>query len=142
MQDLKHYFFILHLSFQNLNLLKKWLGHPSLEIEITLQCEDCKNRTNSMNLWQKPMSSYKKKFSLGVWPFLQIRAERIGRVKNVSDPKSDGTLLNQLLKTRNFAIRPNMHFQSRIILIMGNVFLKCLDLPSKIATLPKWMFFG
>ena len=35
-----------------------------------------------------------------------------------------------------------MHFFSRIILIMGNVFLKCLDLPSKIATLPKWMVFG
>ena len=88
------------------------------------------------------MSSYKKKIFLGVCPFLQIRAERIGRVKNVSDPKSDGTLLNQLLKTRNFAIRLNMHFQSRIILIMGNVFLKCLDLPSKIATLSKWMVFG
>ena len=71
-------------------------SHPSLEIEITLQCEDCKNQTNSMNLWPKPMSSYKKNFSLAVWPFLQIRAEHIGRVKNVSDPKSDCTLLYQL----------------------------------------------
>ena len=49
--------------------------HPSLEIEITLQCVQRKNRTNPMNLWQKPMSSYKENFFLGVWPFLQIRAK-------------------------------------------------------------------
>ena len=71
-------------------------AHPSLEILITLGCAQRKQRPNSMNLWQKPMSSYKKKIFLGVCPFLQIRAERIGQVKNVSDPKSDGTLLNQL----------------------------------------------
>ena len=38
-------------------------AHPSLEIEITLQWEYCKNQTNPMNLWPKPMSFYKKKFS-------------------------------------------------------------------------------
>ena len=49
--------------------------HPSLEIEITLQCLQRKNPTNPMNLWRKPMSSYKENFFLGVWPFLQIRAK-------------------------------------------------------------------
>ena len=67
------------------------LQHPSLQIEITLQCEDCKNQTNSMNLWQKPMSSYNKNFFLGVWPFLQIKAKGYGRVKNASNQKSDTT---------------------------------------------------
>ena len=44
--------------------------HPSLEIPITLGCLRRKNRPNSMNLWQKPMSSYKTNFFLGVCPFL------------------------------------------------------------------------
>ena len=61
--------------------------------------------------------------------------------ENVSDPKSDGTLLKQLLKTRNFVLRPNMQFLTRIILIMGDVFFRRLDLPSKIATLQKCMVF-
>jgi len=44
-----------------------------------------------MNLWQKPMSSYNKKFFLGVWPFLQIKAKGYGRIKNAPNQKSDTT---------------------------------------------------
>ena len=68
------------------------------------------------------MSSYKKSFSLGVWPFLQIKAKQKGRIKNVLDQKTDSTLFYQLFKTRNFVYRPNMHFFTKIILIMGDVF--------------------
>ena len=31
-------------------LIMEFPGHPSLEIEITLQCEFCENQTNSMNI--------------------------------------------------------------------------------------------
>ena len=65
--------------------------HPSLEILITLGCVHRKNRPNSMNLWQKPMSSYNKKFFLGVWPFLEIKAKGYGQVKNASYQKSNAT---------------------------------------------------
>ena len=51
-----------------------------------------------MNLWQKPMSSYKENFFLGVCPFLQIRAEYNGRVKNASDQKTDETFYYKTFK--------------------------------------------
>ena len=63
----------------------------SLEILITLGCLRRKNRPNSMNLWQKPMSSYNKIFFLGVWPFLQIKAKGYGQIKNPPNQKSDTT---------------------------------------------------
>ena len=36
-----------------------------------------------MNLWQKLMNSHKRNFFLGVWPFLEIKVEDDGRVKNL-----------------------------------------------------------
>ena len=47
----------------------------------------------------------------------------------------------QLLKTKNFPLRPKDHFCLKKILIMGDVFFRRLDLPIKIATLPKSMVF-
>ena len=82
-----------------------------------------------------------KKFFLGVWSFLQIKAKHKGQIKNASDQKTDDTFNYQLLKTRNFVFWPNMHFLAKIISIMGDVFFKRLDLPIKIATLQKWMVF-
>ena len=54
--------------------------------------------------------------------FLQIKAKHKGQIKNASDQKTDSTLLYQLFKTRNFVYRPNMHFLTKIILIMGDIF--------------------
>ena len=43
-----------------------------------------------MNLWQKLMNSHKRNF-IGVCPFLEIKAEGYGRVKNASYQKSNAT---------------------------------------------------
>ena len=82
------------------------LSHPSLEILITLGCSQRKNRPNSMNLWQKPMSSYNKIFIIPRWPFLQIKAKGYSQIKNPPNQKTDATSKNQLFKIYNFVAWP------------------------------------
>ena len=83
-----------------------------------------------------------KKFSLGVWPFLQIKAKQKGQIKNGSDEKTDSTLFYQLFKTRNFVYLPNMHFLTKIILIMGDVFYMKKTSPIIRIILVKKCMFG
>ena len=91
-----------------------------------------------MTLWQKPMSSYKKIFPLGIWPFLQIKAKHKDQFKNVSDQKTDSTLFYQLFKTRNFVNRPNMHFLTIFnILIMGDDFFMNVRPIDKVSSFEK-----
>ena len=55
------------------------------------------------------MSSYNKKFFLGVWPFLQIKAKGYGRIKNAPNQKTDATSKMQLFETVNFAFMQKIH---------------------------------
>ena len=87
------------------------------------------------------MSSYKKSFFLGIWPFLQIKAKQKGQIKKASNQKTDSTLFYQLFKTRNFVYWPNMHFLTKMILIMGDVFYMKKTSPIiRIILVKKYMF--
>ena len=57
-----------------------------------------------MNLWQKLMNSWKIKFGLGVWPFLQMKAEYYSRAKNASNQKSDITFRDPTFKNKKLTL--------------------------------------